>query len=81
MEQSRLLSPLIARLISGAVISVEEGARTMITLAGSAEVVGVSGKYFVREKAVRSDPATYDRETAKRLWDVSAEMTGVDFFR
>jgi len=55
----------------------EEGARTVIYLATSPEVEGVTGKYFVDEKAVASSPASYDVAVAKRLWGVSEQMTGL----
>src|SRR3990170_70761 len=55
----------------------EEGARTVIYLASSPAVEGVSGKYFIDEKAVASSPASYDETIAKRLWEVSEQMTGL----
>ena len=55
--------------------SPEQGAHTMIYLASSPEVEGVTGKYFVDEKAVPSSPATYDEGTARCLWELSAAMT------
>jgi NAD(P)-dependent dehydrogenase (short-subunit alcohol dehydrogenase family) len=57
--------------------SPEQGARTSIYLASSPQVEGISGKYYTDERAVDSAPASYDRETALRLWRVSAEMTGI----
>jgi len=36
----------------------------------------VTGKYFVDEKAVPSSPTSYDEDTARRLWELSEEMTG-----
>jgi NAD(P)-dependent dehydrogenase (short-subunit alcohol dehydrogenase family) len=59
-------------------ISPEEGARTSIFLASAAEVEGLSGRYFVRCKEKRSSEASYDREAAVRLWDVSVNLTGLD---
>jgi len=56
-------------------IGPEEGARTMVFLATSPDVAGVSGRYFVRAKAVASSPASYDLEAARRLWEVSEQMT------
>ena len=53
----------------------ERGAQTSIYLASSLEVEGVSGKYFVDCKAVRSRPQSYNRAAAERLWQVSLEMT------
>jgi retinol dehydrogenase 12 len=58
-------------------ISPEEGARTSIYLATSPEVEGVSGSYFVKENAARAAKRAYDESIAKRLWQVSEEMTGV----
>ncbi len=58
--------------------SPEKGARTPLYLATSPAVEGVSGKYFVDQKAVPSSTASYDRTTARRLWQVSAELTGSD---
>jgi NAD(P)-dependent dehydrogenase (short-subunit alcohol dehydrogenase family) len=58
-------------------LSPEKGAETSIYLASSPEVAGVSGKYFTKKEPVSSSPASYDQEAAKRLWDISAEMTGL----
>jgi NAD(P)-dependent dehydrogenase (short-subunit alcohol dehydrogenase family) len=55
----------------------EQGARTSIYLASSRQVEGVSGRYFVDERPVRSSPETYDQAAAHRLWQVSAEMVGM----
>ena len=56
-------------------LNPEQGARTVVHLAASPEVEGVSGKYFVREQAVPSSPASYDEAAARRLWDLSLELT------
>ncbi len=53
------------------------GARTSIFLASSPAMAGVTGRYFVREREVRSSPITYDRELAARLWEVSAALAGL----
>ena len=55
----------------------EHGARTSVYLASSPKVEGVTGRYFVSSKAVASSSASYDEEAARRLWQVSAEMTGI----
>ncbi len=57
--------------------SPEEGARTSVYLASSPEVAGVSGQYFEEERAVPSAPASYDPEAAHRLWEIAAQMTGL----
>jgi NAD(P)-dependent dehydrogenase (short-subunit alcohol dehydrogenase family) len=58
-------------------LSPEQGAQTIIYLASSPQVEGVSGQYFVKKRSVRADPAVYDLETAQNLWRISAEMVGV----
>ena len=70
-----LVWALITRV---AAISPEDGAKTSLHLAGSPAVAGVTGTYFDKCHAVRSSPASYDRDAARRLWDVSAELTGLD---
>ncbi len=56
---------------------VAAGAETVIYLASSPDVAGVTGKYFVEKKAVASSPASQDSVAAARLWRVSAELTGL----
>jgi len=54
-----------------------QGAETSIYLASSADVEGVTGKYFADSKDVPSSPASHDEEAAKRLWEISEQMTGL----
>jgi NAD(P)-dependent dehydrogenase (short-subunit alcohol dehydrogenase family) len=56
-------------------LTPEEGADTIVWLATSKEVEGITGKYFVRRRDTRSSDASYDKAVASRLWDVSAKMT------
>jgi len=56
----------------------QDGAATSIYLAASPAVEGTSGKYFSNCKEARSSAASYDVETARRLWTLSAQLTGVD---
>lgn len=58
-------------------ISVEEGARTSVYLASSEEVGGVTGKYFVKCREHESAPASRNPASMRRLWDLSAQMTGI----
>ncbi len=55
--------------------NAEKGAETVIWLAVSDEVSGISGKYFTDKKQIRSRDISYDRKTAEKLWKVSEEMT------
>ena len=55
----------------------ERGAETSIYLAASPEVEGISGGYFVNRQEGRSSAASYDEAAARKLWDVSARLTGL----
>ena len=66
------------RLIRVFLISAQRGAQTPVYLATSPEVEGVTGKYFEKMKVVRSSRASRNRHLASRLWQVSAELTGLD---
>jgi NAD(P)-dependent dehydrogenase (short-subunit alcohol dehydrogenase family) len=68
---------LALRLLQLTAMSSEEGAQTITYLASSSEVNGITGKYFVKKKAVRSSRVSYDRADAERLWQVSAGLTGL----
>jgi NAD(P)-dependent dehydrogenase (short-subunit alcohol dehydrogenase family) len=57
--------------------SPEQGADTIVYLAGSPEVERVTGKYFVNRQEARSSPASYDEAAARRLWEESERLTGL----
>ncbi|HXU09985.1 MAG TPA: SDR family oxidoreductase [Blastocatellia bacterium] len=73
----RGLPGFLETLIRLVTISPERGARTSIFLAGSPEVEGITGKYFARRRPAKSSEASYDLEAARRLWEVSEELTGI----
>ena len=56
-----------------------EGAQTTIHLAVSDELDGVTGLYFVDCKEKRPGEAALDDQAAKKLWEVSAKLVGLDF--
>jgi NAD(P)-dependent dehydrogenase (short-subunit alcohol dehydrogenase family) len=58
-------------------LTPEQGAETLIYLATSPEVAGVTGTYFVKKRSVESSAASYDQAAAQRLWQLSAELTGL----
>ena len=69
----RLFLPLIHRNS----LTPEQGASTAVYLASSPDMEGVTGKYFIRERERASDPVSYDESAAKRLWEISEQMTSV----
>ena len=65
-----------ARLVAPLLWTAEQGARTSLYLAESKQVEGVSGKYFdSNTREIRSSKASYDRESQRRLWEISERMT------
>ena len=58
-------------------ISPEAGAKTMIHLASSPDVAGVTGKYFDKSKAVNSSAASLDQALQEQLWAHSEKLAGL----
>ena len=59
--------------------TVSEGAETQVYLAVSDDVADISGEYFYELRPrVPSDDAR-DDDDARRLWEVSEELTGVEY--
>jgi NAD(P)-dependent dehydrogenase (short-subunit alcohol dehydrogenase family) len=63
------------RLASVIAISAEEGARTIVHLATSPEVEGITGRYFAQCKPASPSAAARDPAAAQRLWQLSEELT------
>ena len=76
-KQYPLLRPIMNILHALFAKSPEEGAETVIYLASSPDVAGVSGKYFIDKEPVRSSSASYETGDARRLWEVSESMIGL----
>ena len=58
-------------------LSPQRGARTTIYLATSAQVAGASGGYYVKCQLREPSPAARDEAAARRLWQLSEELTGL----
>jgi NAD(P)-dependent dehydrogenase (short-subunit alcohol dehydrogenase family) len=71
------LRALARNLLKPGMLTPEQGAETVVYLASSPEVEGVSGRYFHRCREVRSSDASRDEAAAARLWQVSEELTGL----
>jgi retinol dehydrogenase-14 len=64
----------IVRLFSPFMRTPEKGADTIIWLASSPEVEGITGRYFIDRKDRPSNPESYNFAIASRLWEVSERM-------
>jgi retinol dehydrogenase-14 len=69
----RVITPFMALMKSP-----EQGAATPIHLASAPEVEGVTGQFFANRKPRKSAKRSYDSADAVRLWQVSAELVGLD---
>ncbi len=67
----------LVKLAGPFLLTAEKGARTSVYLASSPEVEGVTGEYFIRSRKAKPSRDARDEALAERLWQVSAELTGV----
>jgi retinol dehydrogenase 12 len=69
------ISPIVELFLKIFSVSPEIGAKTSLYLSLSEDVNNVSGKYFAKNKSVKSSKSTYDKERQNKLWDISCKMT------
>lgn len=67
----------ITRMLKPFFQTPERGAQTAVYLATSHDMDGLTGKYFYQRKALPSSKRSYDKELAKRLWELSEKLTGI----
>jgi NAD(P)-dependent dehydrogenase (short-subunit alcohol dehydrogenase family) len=58
-------------------LSPEQGADTIVYLASSPEVEGITGKYWDKRKPIRSNTQSYNEADQRRLWEASAKIAGL----
>jgi NAD(P)-dependent dehydrogenase (short-subunit alcohol dehydrogenase family) len=68
----RFLQPIVSRVTG----TPDAGADTVLHLATSPDVEGVTGRYFRNRAPSAVNPVAQDRAVAERLWDWSAQRTG-----
>jgi NAD(P)-dependent dehydrogenase (short-subunit alcohol dehydrogenase family) len=66
-----------ARISGPLLLSPAKGAETTVYLASSPDAEGRTGEYWVRRRPKRPSRAALDDESARRLWDVSAQLAGL----
>ena len=62
-------------------LTPEQGADTIVYLATSPEVDGVTGKYFIKRKPRTPSVHARDEAAAKRLWDVSEKIVAASVLK
>jgi len=58
-------------------LTPEQGAETLVYLASSPEVAGITGKYFHKCQPIAPSRAAQDDAAAQRLWDETAKIAGI----
>jgi len=56
-------------------ISPESAAKRILYVATSPDLEGVTGKYFTKMHEVKSSQESYDDDSARRLWQISEQLT------
>ena len=59
-------------------ISAQKAAETIVYMASSYDVRNTTGKYFFEKRQIISSPASYSKEVAEKLWQLSSKLTGKD---
>lgn len=65
-----------AHILARNLIGPQKAAETIVYLATSPDVKSVTGKYFFDKKQVASSAVSYNKDSAKKLWDLSLAITG-----
>ena len=69
-----LFRVILQSLLRPFVRTPDEGAATVVHLATSPDVEGVSGRYFKDRKEIAPAPAALDEQIAARLWEISEQL-------
>jgi NAD(P)-dependent dehydrogenase (short-subunit alcohol dehydrogenase family) len=77
-ENSPWYYRLVWKLAGSFFLSPAKGADSAIYLASSADVKGVTGKYFAKRRQVQNGPQANNQEGARRLWSISEKLTGFE---
>jgi hypothetical protein len=56
-------------------ISPATAAKRILYVATSPDLDGVNGKYFTKMHEVKSSKESYEDDSAKRLWQISEQLT------
>ncbi len=67
----------LLRLFKPFYLSASKSAEAVVRLAVAPALEGVTGKYYDKMQEAKSASDSYDEALAARLWQVSAEMTGL----
>jgi retinol dehydrogenase-12 len=76
-RQARMPMRAAVTLARPFLLSPQRGASTIVYLATSAEVAAATGGYYVKRQRREPSAAARDDATARQLWQLSEELTGL----
>ena len=68
--------PIFSRLNPQA-NSIHSSAQFLAQLVLDEQLTNITGKYFARDRPIRSSATSYDQSIATELWETSAELVGI----
>jgi len=71
------LKHLVVHGLRGELVSAKRGADTIVYLASSDEMRGVTGRYFFRRSEISPSVLATDRVVGEQLWKMSLQLTGL----
>lgn len=70
---------IVYYLLKRELLTPKQGAETVVYLASSEKVKGVTGKFFFEMEEKKSSDESYNTEAAKQLWHLSEQLCGIEF--
>lgn len=77
-DQSGGMLSLAVRVAKNFALSPEQGAETIVYLASSPDVAGVSGGYFYKCRPATPSRMAQNDDDARRLWEMSSRLAGIN---
>jgi NAD(P)-dependent dehydrogenase (short-subunit alcohol dehydrogenase family) len=72
------IAKIVLPLLSLVFKTPEQGARTSVHLCSAPRIDAPNGSYFVNERPARSSALARDPDVARRLWEESERMVGIE---
>ena len=76
-QNNGTIATVLTKLLAPFFRTPEQGAQTSIHVATSPAVEGLTGRYFANCREARPSRAAQDVASARRLWEISTQMTGL----
>ena len=75
----RWLKHISYYIVKRQLLTPKQGAETVVYLASSDNVKGITGKFFFKKKEIKSTEESYDVNKANKLWELSEQLCGIKY--